>query len=284
MSSIYANLYSQPAGVPAGQTGAVPPQLQYLVRYPFVFLIDVSGSTGMGADPDINHINTAINQLVMNVKHPPQSSKLRHQNKQVDVCVLAYNNSVTVVQDWELADQLPASLPVMTASGGTAMGHALKQAIRKIRERHSYYRQNALSSDRCHIVHITDGDATDMSPGDPVWDAVNAEIHKLDGTDNPEDQKAAMIHFCSPRGMTSAGLGLLQQLSGQKSVYSLGTEVQNFDGMVDMVTGVIELVSSAAQSEAAIQGAAQQSNFSSSVPVGGSSLPVSSNSQIPGTP
>lgn len=284
MSSIYQSLYSQPAGVPAGQSGAVPPQLMHLVRYPFVFLIDVSGSTGMGADPDINHINAAINQLVMNVKHPPQTSKLRHQNKQVDVCILAYNNSVNVVQEWELADQLPASLPVMTASGGTAMGHALKQAIKKIRERHSYYRQHALSSGRCHIIHITDGDATDMSPGDPVWNAVSAEIHKLDGTSDPENQKAAMIHYCSPRGMTSTGLTLLQQLSGQKSVYSLGTEVQNFDGMVEMVTGVIELVSSAAQSDEAIQGAAQQSNFGNSVPIGGSSLPVSSNSQIPRAP
>lgn len=281
MSSIYQSLYSQPAGVPAGQSGAVPPQLQHLVRYPFVFLIDVSGSTGAGADPDINHINAAINQLVMNVKHPPQSSKLRHQNKQVDVCILSYNNSVTVVQDWTLADQLPANLPVMTASGGTAMGHALKQAIRKIRERHSYYRQDALSSGRCHIVHITDGDATDMQPGDPVWNDITAEIHKLDGTDDAENQKAAMIHFCSPRGMTSTGLNLLQQLSGQKSVYSLGAEVQNFDGMVDMVTGVIELVSSATQSEAAIQAAAQQNNFGPST---GSSLPISTSSQIPGAP
>lgn len=281
MSSIYQSLYSQPAGVPAGQSGAVPPQLQHLVRYPFVFLIDVSGSTGTGADPDINHINAAINQLVMNVKHPPQSSKLRHQNKQVDVCILSYNNSVTVVQDWTLADQLPANLPVMTASGGTAMGHALKQAIRKIRERHSYYRQDALSSGRCHIVHITDGDATDMQPGDPVWNDITAEIHKLDGTDDAENQKAAMIHFCSPRGMTSTGLNLLQQLSGQKSVYSLGAEVQNFDGMVDMVTGVIELVSSATQSEAAIQAAAQQNNFGPST---GSSLPISTSSQIPGAP
>jgi uncharacterized protein YegL len=261
--SIYGSLYNQSSGVPAGQSGAVPSQLNHLVRYPFVFLIDISGSTGAGPDPDIGHINAAINQLVMNVKHPPQSSPLRHQNKQVDVCVLAYNNDATVVQDWELASQLPATLPVMKAGGGTAMGHALKQAIKKIRERHSYYDQHNLSSGRCHIIHITDGGATDMSPGDATWQSVTKEIHKLDGTDDPENQKAAMIHFCSPNGITSAGINTLQQLSGQKSVYALGTEVQKFDGVVEMVTGIISRVSGATESEQAIAGAAGENNFSS---------------------
>lgn len=277
MSNLYDNLYSQPAGVPAGQSGAVPPQLQHLVRYPFVFLIDVSGSTGGGADPDINHINAAINQLMMNVKHPAQNSPLRHQNKQVDVCVLSYNNGVTVIQEWELADNLPATLPVMTASGGTAMANALKYAFNKIRERHSYYRKHAISSGRCHIVHITDGDATDMVPGDATWNAITKEIHKLDGTDDKENQKAAMLHFCSPNGMTGTGIALLQQLSGQKSVYALGTEIQNFDGMVQMLTGVITLISSAAQSEEAIQGAAEQNNYSAYP------LPVSGSQPTPGS-
>lgn len=273
-SSVYSSLYATPAGTTPGQSnGVVPPQQQHLVRYPFVFLLDVSGSTGFGADPDINHINAAIGQLMMNIKHPPQSSPLRHQNKSLDVCILAYNEAVRVEQDWALVDQIPASLPTLQASGGTSMARALKQAIKKIRERHSYYRANAISSGRCHIIHITDGEATDMTPGDPTWHAITQEIYKLDGTADPENKKAAIIHYCSPRGMSSDGLNVLQQLSGQKSVYSLGTEVQNFEQMVEMVTGIITLVTSAAQSEDAVQGAASQSNVVS-VPVTGSNYSV----------
>lgn len=268
MSTLYSNLYSVPAGTPVGQTtGVVPPQLQHLVRYPFVFLIDTSGSTGQGPDPDINHINAAIQQLIQNLKNPPPSSPLRHQNKQVDVCILAYNSTTTIIQDWALVDQIPASLPVMSPTGGTAMGRALKDAIRKIRERHADYRTNAISSGRCHIVHITDGEPTDMSPGDPTWNAITQDIYKLDGTADPENRKAAMIHYCSPRGMTAGGLQNLQQLSGQKSVYALGTEVQNFDQMVEMVTGIITFVTGSTRSETAISDAAARANISTTLPI-----------------
>lgn len=100
-----------------------------------------------------------------------------------------------------------------------------------------------------------------------TWNAITQEIYKLDGSADPENKKSAVIHYCSPRGMGTEGLKVLQQLSGQKSVYSLGNEVQNFDQMVEMVTGIIELVSSASASEEAVVGAASQSNVSLSVPV-----------------
>jgi uncharacterized protein YegL len=258
MSTLEENLYGSPED---NNPGLVPAQIEHLDRYPIVFLIDVSASTGVGADPDIGHINTALNALVEKLKHPSADSPLRHHNKQVDLCLIAYNDKPTLIQPWSLIDNIPSPLPALKAGGTTAMGKALKEAIRQIRKRHSDYRKQGISSGRCHIIHLSDGEATDMRPGDALWQEVTQEIYKVDGSADPENQKIAIFNFCSPRGLTTDGVNILKKMSGKQSVYALGTELDRFDTLVVLLSQLIALLSSAAPSDVAIEKAAEQTTI-----------------------
>lgn len=244
MSYVVSTLYSQ---VP--QSGLVPPQTSHLQRFPFVFLVDTSGSTGAGPDPDINHINAALATILGNLKNPPVGSPLRHQNKQVDVCIIAYSSGIDIVQDWSTIENVPASIRPLTAAGGTQMGQGMLTALSKIGERFNYYRSQGMSWGRSHIIHLTDGAPTDMTVGDAKWNEITARLHKLDGTNNPEKVKTAVIHYCSPGGFGSnsaadSGMENLKKMSGVNSVFSLTGELGNFDAVAQMVTELVSFASS----------------------------------------
>ncbi len=244
MSYVVSSLYSQ---VP--QSGLVPPQNTHLQRFPFVFLIDTSGSTGVGPDPDINHINAALATILGNLKNPPLNTPLRHQNKQVDVCIIAYSSGVNIVQDWSTIQNVPASIPPLTASGGTQMAAGMRAALAKIGERFNYYKSEGMSWGRSHIIHLIDGAPADMSPGDATWNDIAARLHKLDGTNNPEKIKTAVIHYCSPGGFGSSsaadsGMENLKKMSGDQSVFSLTGEIGNFETVAKMVTEFVTIASS----------------------------------------
>lgn len=225
-------------------SGLVPEGKKYLKRYPFVFLVDISASTGQEPDPDIHHINRAIGQLADMLKSPPPSTELYTQAKCIDVCVLSYNESVKEVIPWSMAENLPASVPVLQPDGGTSMGKALNYAINKIGERLRYYRDpaNNISSGMPHVIHLTDGAPTDITPvGSPAWNDIAGKLNRIDGTADPEKRKTSVLHFCSPKGYVNGGEGaqLLGKLTGPHSVFALGTEIANFADLVRLVTVVI---------------------------------------------
>ncbi len=227
-----------------GNSGLVPERKKYLKRYPFVFLLDISASTGMEPDPDIHHINRAIAQLTDMLRSPPPSTELYTQAKQIDVCILAYNESVKEILPWSTSENLPASIPVLQPDGGTSMGKALQHAISKIGERLRYYRDSAnnISSGMPHIIHLTDGAPTDITPvGSPAWNDIAGKLNRIDGTTDPEKRKTSILHFCSPKGFVGGGEGaqLLAKLTGPNSVFALGSEIANFADLVKLVTVVI---------------------------------------------
>ncbi|WP_414462458.1 vWA domain-containing protein [Hyphomicrobium sp. DY-1] len=220
-------------------------------RFPFVFLIDVSGSTGLPPDPDIDHINQAIATLLDILKKPTPSSELAQHVEQVDVAILAYSDNVMQLLDWSTVENLPASLTPLQPLNGTATGKGLEAALEKVAERLRYYRdaKHKIPFGMPHVLHLTDGAPTDMKPGDARWNEIKSRLTQIDGRANVEKKYATLLNFISPKGLLAdwvdtgtakmSGKQLLAELSGDKSVYEMGSEIHTFQELVKLITVVI---------------------------------------------
>jgi uncharacterized protein YegL len=229
--------------------GTVPDKKKHLKRYPFVLLIDISGSTGTGSDPDIGHINDAIAKLIDKLLNPPASTELAHQVDQIDVALITYSDKPTIEIPWSITNSLPASIPPFKPLGTTATGVALEKALSYIGDRLRDYKdtKNYIPSGLPHIIHLTDGAPTDMKVGDQRWREIQAKLGNLQGT---ERQIASILHFVSPNGCMSSfikdetgnditGQQALAKLSGAATVFEMGKEVQAFEQLIRLVTGVM---------------------------------------------
>ncbi|WP_414463318.1 vWA domain-containing protein [Hyphomicrobium sp. DY-1] len=248
MSKI-VDILAKGSGLPGA--GNVKPNKMGVKRFPFIFLIDVSGSTGLPPDPDIDHINQAMATLLDMLKKPTPSSELAQHVDQIDVTILAYSDNVTQYLDWSTVENLPASIPPMQPLNGTATGKALEAALEKVAERLRYYRDPSrkIPFGMPHILHLTDGAMNDTKPGEPRWNEIKDRLTQIDGRANPEKKYATLLNFISPKGLIAdwveiegqkmSGKELLQQLSGEKSVYEMGSEIHTFQELVKLITVVI---------------------------------------------
>ena len=90
--------------------GFVPVKNRHLRRFPFLFLVDVSGSTGVGNPPDIDKINEAVPELLAALRKPPAGSELAMQVDSIDVCLVTYSDTPQLVIDWCVATSLQTSV------------------------------------------------------------------------------------------------------------------------------------------------------------------------------
>ncbi len=257
-----------------GASNLIPEKTSHLKRFPFIFLVDTSGSTGSLPDPDIDHINTAIGTLLENLRNPPPNSDLAHRKPTIDLCIISYNDSPTTVLPWTSADALPPSLPPLAPWGCTATSKALVHALREIRARQTVYGGAGTPSGMPHIFHLTDGYPTDIQIGDPMWNELHERLTKLDGSQN-EKSYARLINFISPRGLSvapgapMAGLDIISQLAGANSVFPLGSGTGRFETLIKMVTVIIRVVSSGHSSKRAMDDAVRQTKLSDDSSEGG---------------
>lgn len=231
--------------------GHVPPALASRKRYPFVFVIDISGSTGSEPDPDIHHINRSLHQLIETLRNPTPSSELQKEVDCLDICIIAYSQQPRVIMPWSIARNLPPALPMLSPESTTGTGAALDAALNQIGERLSYYRDpnNNFASGMPHIIHLTDGAMTDMMPGDPTWTDVKQRLDNLGGVTNAEKRSVTLIHFLSPKGCDReridvngrmmTGQQLLAELSGVSTVFEMGREISSFENLIKLVTVAI---------------------------------------------
>ncbi len=95
--------------------------------------------------------------------------------KRVEVALVTFGGDVTVQQEFSAVDRFNPAL--LGATGGTPMGGAILEAVEMIRRRKQEYRDRGVDYYRPWIFLITDGEPTDMKPGDPIWEDVVRAVH-----------------------------------------------------------------------------------------------------------
>ena len=119
-------------------------------RVACVLLLDVSGS--MDGEP-IAELNAGV------TLYKDELSADSLASKRVEVAVVSFGGVVQTVCDFTTADSFQP--PVLTASGNTPMGAAIREAVEMLRRRKDAYRANAIKFYRPWIFLITDGGPTD---------------------------------------------------------------------------------------------------------------------------
>lgn len=231
--------------------GFVPPTLAARKRYPFVFIIDISGSTAEEPDPDIHHINKAISILLDTIRNPTPSSELQKQVDSIDICLICYSATARELLPWSIAQNLPPAVQTLVPESSTSTGAAIEMALQQIGDRLRYYKDpaNNFASGMPHIIHLTDGAMNDMKPGDAKWNLIKQRLDNINGIANPEKKSVTMLHFVSPKGCDReridvngrmmTGQQLLAELTGKDTVFEMGREIGSFEVLVNLITAAI---------------------------------------------
>lgn len=231
--------------------GFVPPTLAARKRYPFVFIIDISGSTADQPDPDIHHINKAISILLDTLRNPTPSSELQKQVDSIDICLIAYSATAREILPWSIVQNLPPAVQPLHPETSTGTGGAIEEALRQISERLRYYQDpsNNFASGMPHIIHLTDGAMNDMTPGDARWNLIKRRLDNINGVANAEKKSVTMLHFVSPKGCDRerisaggrmyTGQQLLAELTGKDTVFEMGREIGSFEVLINLITVAI---------------------------------------------
>jgi uncharacterized protein YegL len=188
-------------------------------RTPILFLIDTSGSTGEGTNPDLPQIERALCNMVELLRQPPSQNALATSATVVDIAIVSYANEPKLVQPWEQANKLAAA-PSFNPLGGTNTGSALIASLEYIARRLKYYDDNKpqpIPKNIPHIFHFTDGAPTDVEVGNDMWLTLQDLLQKVS---SDKDKPFSMIsHFVAPNGMTVDHGHVVDELGNKISGY-----------------------------------------------------------------
>lgn len=126
--------------------GPLPPNNMCEPHMPVELLIDRSGSMSGKA---IRNVERAINRFAEDICKDPKAAD------RVDLCVLGFNDTVEVLQDWCPITEMKKF--ELTASGGTNMSEGLRVAVDKLRERGHLYEDNGIEVRIPYLIILTDG-------------------------------------------------------------------------------------------------------------------------------
>jgi uncharacterized protein YegL len=94
----------------------------------------------------------------------------------VDVALVEFGGGVDAADDWTtIKDWQP---PTLSAGGKTPMGEAIEAAIDLAEEVKQYYRGEGIAYTRPSMWLLTDGQPTDMNPGDSTWEKVKGDLER----------------------------------------------------------------------------------------------------------
>lgn len=158
-----------------------------------LLLLDTSGS--MEGDK-IRQLNEGLNLFKEDILQDDLA------RKRVDLAIITFGEGVNVVQNFSSVEDVPEMQ--LTAEGLTPMGYALSTAIDLIEQRKNEYKIKGVDYYRPWLFMITDGEPTDMKPGDPKWNSVVSKIH--------EGESSKKFLFFSV-GVEPANMQTLKELS-----------------------------------------------------------------------
>jgi uncharacterized protein YegL len=133
-----------------------------------ILLLDTSGS--MSQDGKISALNEGLTVFRDDVSQDELASK------RVDLAVITFGDGVQVTHDFTSIENFES--PVLSANGITPMGDAILKAIEMIEQRKQQYKGKGIDYYRPWIFMITDGEPTDMKPGDLKWNEVVKKVHE----------------------------------------------------------------------------------------------------------
>lgn len=119
-------------------------------RVPCLLLLDTSGS--MGGTP-ITELNRGVQTFKDELMSDPLAAK------RVEVAIVTFGSAPAVIQDFVGA--VAFDPPNLVAGGGTGMGAAIEEALRRVESRKETYKANGIGYFRPWIFLITDGSPTD---------------------------------------------------------------------------------------------------------------------------
>ena len=131
-----------------------------------VLALDISGS--MHGDK-IRQLNDGLRCFRDDVMTDELASK------RVEAAVVTFGSRVELAHPFSSMESFDP--PPFAADGSTPMGEAILRAIDLVRERKEAYRRGGTDYYRPWIFLITDGEPTDMKPGDDLWNRVVGEVH-----------------------------------------------------------------------------------------------------------
>lgn len=135
-----------------------------------VLLVDNSGSMD---GPNIS----SINQCLADFKREVLADELAA--KRVDLAVVTFGHDVQVVQEFTSPESFVP--PTLRAEGQTMMGAGIMTAVELLERRKQQYKDAGIDFYRPWLFLVTDGEPTDMQPGDNVWTDVVRRVREGDG-------------------------------------------------------------------------------------------------------
>ncbi len=175
-------------------------------RCPVVLLLDVSGS--MAGRP-IDELNQGLQEFANTLKND-QLAALR-----VEVAVITFGGQVRALDVHSgTAQEMPFDAerafvtidrftpPVLSASGETPMGEAVRRALALLRERKEVYKRNGSDYFRPWVFLITDG-----KPNDAGWEAMPDQVKQ-------EEQRKGLLFYAV--GVEGADMKVLARFSDQR--------------------------------------------------------------------
>lgn len=198
----------------------------YEPRCPCVLLLDVSGS--MRNEGRIHALNEGIRVFRDNLICDTLVST------RVEVCVMAFNNKVKLIQDYVTADTF--SPPTLVAREKTMMADAIYEAIKRLRQRQEFYRQQGIECFRPWMIMVTDGrphSGWNSSKMQEVADII-AEL---------EENKRLVFQAV---GVAEADMSGLQWLSIRKPIMLKGL---NFAGLFEWLSDSLAAQSQSSPSD-----------------------------------
>lgn len=126
--------------------GPLPPENVCEPHMPVLILIDSSGSMSGLA---IKNVEKSVNRFAADICKDPKAAE------RVEICVISFNDSVKVLQDWGPITEMRKF--ELLAEGGTNMSEALETAVDKLKERCHLYEDNGIEVRMPYLIILTDG-------------------------------------------------------------------------------------------------------------------------------
>lgn len=134
---------------------------------PTVLLLDLSKS--MQGEP-LAAMRQGFETFLEETARDPLSAR------RVDLAVVTFGGTVAVAHSF--APVTAYSAVAFEARGRTPMGEAIALGMRMLEERKAQYRSAGTDYYRPWLFLITDGEPTDMVPGDAVWNRVTGTLQQ----------------------------------------------------------------------------------------------------------